>query len=104
MARRKQFQAISHDILRTFASRYNDLDGYWALGQYVGFLESLNERKIEFDLGRGTVVPNNADFIVSARYYRAAIISDDGGEWDAPDVVRRRGHTVLRHRFNGSFV
>lgn len=73
MARRKQFQAIGHDILRTFASRYNDLDGYWALRQYVGFLESLNERKIEFDLGRGTVVPNNADFIVSARYYRAAI-------------------------------
>jgi len=73
MARRKQFQAIGHDILRTFASRYNDLNGYWALGQYVGFLESLNERKIEFDLGRGTVVPDNAGFTASTRYYRAAI-------------------------------
>ncbi|MUZ74352.1 hypothetical protein GOZ90_16810 [Agrobacterium vitis] len=73
MPRRKQFKAIGHDILQTFASRYNDLNGYWALGQYVAFLHGPGKHHIEFDLERGTVVPDNVDFTLSALYYRGAI-------------------------------
>jgi hypothetical protein len=73
MSRRRQFKGICHDILETFVSRYNDLDGYWALGQYVAFLNSIGERQIQFKLGNSIVVPDNARFGFSASYYREAI-------------------------------
>ncbi|MGO4567793.1 hypothetical protein AB4Z52_22750 [Rhizobium sp. 2YAF20] len=73
MARRKQFKGICHDILETFISRYNDLDGYWALGQYLGFLVDCNERQIQFNLRSAITLPDNAGFGASAAYYRGAI-------------------------------
>ncbi|MGE6786550.1 hypothetical protein ACQKGL_28950 [Ensifer adhaerens] len=73
MSRRKQFKGICHDILATFASRYNDLNGYWALGQYVAFLNCLGERQIQFKLGNSIVVPDGAGLAFSAKYYRGAI-------------------------------
>lgn len=73
MSRRRQFKGICHDILETFTSRYNDLDGYWALGQYVAFLNRLGERQIQFKLGTATVFPHMSDFAHSAEYYRSAI-------------------------------
>src|SRR5262245_36563398 len=73
MSRRKQFRGICHDILETFVSRYNDLDGYWALGQYVAFLNGLGESQIQFKLNSSIVVPESAGFNASAAYYRGAI-------------------------------
>jgi hypothetical protein len=73
MARRKQFRGICHDILETFVSRYNDLDGYWALGQYLSFLAKRNEPQIQFNLRSAITLPDNAGFGVSTAYYRRAI-------------------------------
>jgi hypothetical protein len=72
MARRKQFKGVCHDVIRTFASRYNDLYGYWALG-HLAFLENVNERQLTFNLRSGAVTPTNPAFCVSAKYYMSAI-------------------------------
>jgi hypothetical protein len=73
MPRRKQFRGICHDILESFVSRYNDLDGYWALGQYVAFLMARGEDRVVFHLQDGSTVPEDARFTASAPYYRRAI-------------------------------
>ncbi|RVE95592.1 hypothetical protein CN234_36295 [Sinorhizobium meliloti] len=70
VSRRKQFEGICHDILGTFGNRYNDLDGYWALGQYVAFLNRLGERQLQFRLRDSTVVPDSPSAALSAEYYR----------------------------------
>jgi hypothetical protein len=74
MSRRKQFKGICHDILGTFVSRYNDLDGYWALGQYVAYLERLGDRQLQLKLGDATGTPDNGGIPVSAEYYRGAVL------------------------------
>lgn len=73
MPRRKQFRGICHNILDSFVSRYNDLDGYWALGQYAAFLMARGEDQLVFQLQDGSTVPEDARFAVSAAYYRRAI-------------------------------
>jgi hypothetical protein len=72
MPRRKQFKGICHDILDSFVSRYNDLDGYWALGQYAAFLMARSEDQLVFQLQGGSTVPEDARFTASAAYYRRA--------------------------------
>lgn len=73
VARRKQFTGICHDILETFSSRYNDLDGYWALGQCVAFLKGCGADRIQFNLRSALISPENASFNVSAMYYQEAL-------------------------------
>lgn len=74
MPRRKQFKGICHDILETFASRYNDLNGYWALGQYVAYLERRDRSQLQFNLGNEIGVPDNSAAAVAAGYYRGALL------------------------------
>lgn len=74
MSRRKQFQGICHDILGSFVSRYNDLEGYWALGQYVLALNRLGERQLQFKLAHSTEISDHCAFAVSEEYYRGALL------------------------------
>lgn len=74
MPRRKQFKGICHDILGTFVSRYNDLNGYWALGQYVAYLERRGKHQLQLKLGNEIGVPDNSSAVVAARYYRGAVL------------------------------
>lgn len=61
MGRRKEFKTVSNDLLGSFVSRNNDLDGYWALGQFQTYLQSTSEDRLWFDLvpdtGRGSAFP-----------------------------------------------
>ncbi len=74
MPRRKQFNGICHDILDSFVSRYNDLDGYWALGQFKRFLIDNGQIQLRFDLHNGVTCPQNARFRLTAAYYWEAIL------------------------------
>ncbi|MCO5965489.1 hypothetical protein [Sinorhizobium meliloti] len=74
MPRRKQFKGICRDILDSFVSRYNDLDGYWALGQYATFLTETGQRELRLQLQRGTTLPECSKFGASATYYRGAVL------------------------------
>ncbi|MEL7104483.1 MAG: hypothetical protein AAGM21_01080 [Pseudomonadota bacterium] len=52
MGRRKELKGICNDLLDNFVSRYNDLDGYWALGKFQAFLQTTKEERLQFDLTR----------------------------------------------------
>ena len=74
MPRRKQFQGICHDILGSFVSRYNDLGGYWALGQYVSILNRTGKRGLQFKLMGEVETIGEPAFGVSVDYYRGAVL------------------------------
>ena len=50
MARRIEFRGICDSLLAKFISRNNDLDGYWALGQFVKALEREPDGTLEIPL------------------------------------------------------
>ncbi|GAA6181371.1 hypothetical protein NBRC116594_28090 [Shimia sp. NS0008-38b] len=49
MARRREFQGICNSYLGFFVSRNNDLDGYWALGQYQNAVRKAASHSMWFD-------------------------------------------------------
>ncbi|NWJ25955.1 hypothetical protein [Rhizobium sp. RM] len=74
MSRRKQFQGICDGILGSFVSRYNDFNGYWALGQYVSVLNNLGERQLQLKLTHATETPDHPAFALSEEYYGGAVL------------------------------
>jgi hypothetical protein len=74
VSRRNQFKGICHNILGTFVSRYNDHDGYWALGQYVPVLERLGGRQLQLKLMDATEAPDSRVIAASEKYYRGAVL------------------------------
>ncbi|KQV39128.1 MULTISPECIES: hypothetical protein [unclassified Rhizobium] len=73
MARRNQFKGICHDLLETFVSRYNDLNGYWALGQYQAYVLDKKLEQLDFDLIGGTKDMDASPFADTITYYRGAV-------------------------------
>ncbi|MDA7419596.1 hypothetical protein [Tritonibacter multivorans] len=57
MGRRKDLQGLCNDLLGSFVSRNNNLDGYWALGKLQRALEEPAEDRLLFDLKPGGRVP-----------------------------------------------
>lgn len=65
----RQLEGIARDLLDTFTSRYNDLDGYWALGQFQSYLRQHGGALV-FDLkARAAAHP----FEITDAYYRGAL-------------------------------
>lgn len=63
MPTRRVLKSIAHDVLGTFLSRNNDLDGYWALGQFYAYLERQQlPLVVELDLLQGSVWPDTEAF------------------------------------------
>ncbi len=52
MGRRKELKGICNDLLDSFVNRYNDIDGYWALGKFQAFLQTTHEEQLQFHLTR----------------------------------------------------
>ena len=71
MARRKELQGICNDLLDSFVSRYNDLDGYWALGKFQTYLQSNPKRNLSFSLAR--TANEKSPFPQTYKYYRQAL-------------------------------
>ncbi|MCJ8335457.1 MAG: hypothetical protein MJH10_14620 [Epibacterium sp.] len=57
MARRLELKSVGYDLLGSFVSRNNNLDGYWALGKLQSELEATAEDRLLFDLKTGGRVP-----------------------------------------------
>ncbi len=71
MARRKELKGVCNDLIDSFASRYNDLDGYWALGKFQAYLQSASVDFLKFDLLQ--IDGRDAPFPVTLNYYQRAI-------------------------------
>lgn len=74
MPRRRQFNGICHDILDSFTSRYNDIGGYWALGQFAALLTRHKQHELHFLLMAGMTKPEHFQFSQTATYYKGAIL------------------------------
>lgn len=73
MARRLQLQGICNDLLDSFSSRYNDLDGYWCLGVFQSHLQKRKDSKLYFDLVTEMSENQKTPFFQTSRYYRSAL-------------------------------
>ena len=68
MGRRKELKGICNDLLDSFVSRYNDIDGYWALGKFQAFLQTKHEEQLQFHLTRE--MGEESVFQQTLNYYR----------------------------------
>ena len=50
MARRSEIKGICQRLLSSFVSRYNDLQGYWALGKFQKYLQETQLEELSFNL------------------------------------------------------
>jgi hypothetical protein len=82
MGRRKDIRNLAYGLLHTFVSRYNDDDGYWALGKLHALAQAQGSTRLAFDLWGNAQADTAA--IVSAMRARY-------GDW------LRQG--LRRHRF-----
>ncbi|TWF52218.1 hypothetical protein FHW37_105317 [Neorhizobium alkalisoli] len=73
MARRRQFKGICRDVLNNFASRYNDLNGYWAVGQFAQ-IAHLGSHNLKFQLREGVTVPPYPEFTPTSSYYWRTVL------------------------------
>lgn len=73
-AHRRLLKAVSQNVLESFASRCNNLDGFWALSQYVKFLKDEGKSTLVFDLKNGKTTPESSIFSDAARYYWQATL------------------------------
>jgi hypothetical protein len=69
MARRRQFKGICRDVLNNFVSRYNDLNGYWAVGQFAKIADASSLHNLKFQLREGVTVPPYPEFTPTSSYY-----------------------------------
>ena len=74
MARRRELQGICNDMRDTFVSRYNRIDGYWALGLIQSHLLASNSTSLEFDLIEDKPGDAQDHFRATATYYRTALL------------------------------
>lgn len=100
MGRRKELKSVCNDLLDNFVSRYNDLDGYWAVGKFQAFLHSNPEDKLRFclssDDGSKNVFPQTLNYYRSAfeRHLKVRGISKDWVAY-AVIVVEQRSSSQL---------
>ena len=45
-----RLKGIANDLLGTFVSRNNDIDGYWGIGVLRSYADSRNESEVKIDL------------------------------------------------------
>lgn len=105
MARRKELQGICNDLLDSFVSRNNDLNGYWALGKFQTYLQLKALPKLTFLLVGAT--NEKSPFPQTQKYYRQAFdrhlsIRNMPSSWirNANLCVRKRSPTELECRLS----
>jgi hypothetical protein len=74
MARRRQFKGICRDVLNNFLSRYNDLNGYWAVGQFAQIANSGSLHNLKFQLREGVTVPPYPECNPTSSYYWRTVL------------------------------
>jgi hypothetical protein len=73
MARRRQFKGICWDVLNNFISRYNDLNGYWAVGQFAQIAEA-DAPNLSFRLREGVTTPPYPEFAATSSHYWRTVL------------------------------
>ncbi|MDN3646534.1 hypothetical protein QWY75_10025 [Pontixanthobacter aestiaquae] len=70
-----ELQGVANDLLATFISRYNQIDGYWALGKFQSFLSDGAHGSIIIDLiATDRITSAYEKFPETNRYYSGAMV------------------------------
>jgi hypothetical protein len=71
MPRRARLRNIAAGLCNSFASRNNDLDGYWSIGKLRLLAEQYGRPTVSLDLLTSSMQPSSCEFApVLARYRR----------------------------------
>ncbi|WP_228892875.1 hypothetical protein [Pseudoduganella aquatica] len=71
MPRRARLSNIASGLCNSFASRNNDLDGYWSIGKLCLLAEQYGRPAVSLDLLMSSMQPYSSEFApVFARYRR----------------------------------
>ncbi|EGU39774.1 hypothetical protein VISP3789_08618 [Vibrio splendidus ATCC 33789] len=62
MGRRRELGSIASGIVGSFASRNNDVDGYWGIGKLCKFAECQSSKAITVDLKNRGIKPSAKEF------------------------------------------
>lgn len=70
MPRRAKLTNIASGLCGSFASRNNDLNGYWSIGMLRSLADKSGLTSVSFDLLTSSMQPSSSEFApVLARYY-----------------------------------
>lgn len=95
MARRTEIKGICNSLVDSFTSRYNDLDGYWALGKFQSFLQSNSGNELCFELIKRSDDAKTYPFSQTSSYYSGAL-HRHLGERSMPIGGAAKGTIILR--------
>lgn len=73
MARRRQFKGICPDVLSNFVSKYNNLNGYWAVGQFAQIVDA-DSNGLKIQLREGATLPPYPEFSPNSSYYWRTVL------------------------------
>lgn len=71
MSRKGRLKNVAAGLCDSFASRNNDLDGYWSIGKLRSLAEQYGRTTVSLDLLTSSIQPSSSEFVpVLARYQR----------------------------------
>lgn len=69
MPRRGHLKNVAAGLCDSFASRNNELDGYWSIGKLRLLAEQYGQTTVSLDLLTSSIQPSSSEFVpVLARY------------------------------------
>ena len=86
MIARRKFNHITAGLLSKFLTRYNDIDGYWALGVLYTEARAFN-RRVEIDMLHGRAQPDCPACMSVARTWALYLREALARHGIAPDAV-----------------
>ncbi|WHI53001.1 hypothetical protein P3339_09630 [Microbulbifer sp. MLAF003] len=69
--RRKEFKSIAKGFAKRLASRNNDYEGYWSLGQLLTIARQMEADKLSLRASQDVVECNNSNLLPFAQAYLA---------------------------------
>ncbi len=73
MPRTARLTHIASGLCGSFASRNNDLDGYWSIGKLRLLAEQYGEPAVSLDLLTSSMQPTSSEFAPVLAYYRGLL-------------------------------
>lgn len=74
MPRRAHLRNIASGLCGSFASRNNELDGYWSIGKLRSLAERYGRTTVSLDVLRSSIHPSSSEFAPVLARYRSLLV------------------------------
>lgn len=75
MPKQNEFRGIAHDVVESFTSRNNDVDGFWAIGQLCKYAGQQNSNTLRIDLKHKLMIPSGSKFDNMIEHYSHQLLA-----------------------------